>query len=175
MTRILSILIVITLISCGLEQKDDKAETIDLKPFELTVTEWGGAMAGGLQYVLTEKDLKIVFKTELEGRTDKIIFTTELQPDEALKILSNLNIDSLKEYYDNWCISDGSQISVSLNKDNKTKTVHLSNFYHEDIGPAIRLINTLTPEEYEIWYDKEVLIREQKECDEQLKELEELK
>jgi hypothetical protein len=153
------------------EHSPDKAneisipiDAINCKPFELTVYDADYSMAYAIQYVLTDKDLKIIFKGELEGEKDSTLFKTNLQPSETLSKLSNINIDSLKEYYSNPCILDGSQVTVKLNKDNKTKTVHLSNYYQADIGLAIELINSLTPKEYKIWYDKVTLIKDQENC-----------
>jgi len=57
-------------------------------------------------------------------------------------------------------------VLVILKKDNKTKKVQLSNYYHPDIGLAIGLINDLTPKNYKIWYDKERLLKGQNDCDE---------
>ena len=59
---------------------------------------------------------------------------------------------------------DGSQVTVKLNKDHKSKLVHLSNYYQADIGLGIELINSLTPKKYKIWYDKERLRKGQENC-----------
>ncbi|MCW3110354.1 MAG: hypothetical protein JWQ09_4860 [Segetibacter sp.] len=173
MTRLLIILTVLTFVSCGQTNKksgdtnssvDTKNVDLNLKPFELIVYDADYSMAYTLQYILTDKDLKIIFKGELQGEKDSTLFKTTLQPNEALNKLSNINIDSLKESYSNPCIMDGSQVTVKLNKDHKSKTVHLSNYYQTDIGLAIELINSLTPKEYKIWYDKAKLLEDQENC-----------
>ena len=166
MTKTLKILIIITLTSCGQNRKDnaEKTKNARLTPFNLTVTDYDYSRAYGLKYVLTEKDLKIIFKGELEGEKDTVIFSTDLPPNETLKMLADLNLDSLKESYDNPCIEDGSQISVDFQKENKTKQIHLSNYYQKDIGLAIELINGLTPEKHRIWYDKDELLQDQRDC-----------
>jgi hypothetical protein len=164
-------LTILTFASCG--QPADKSNEANIptdtkylssKPFELTVYDADYSMAYALQYILTDKDLKIIFKGELEGEKDSTLFKTTLQPSETLSKLSNINIDSLQEYYSNPCIMDGSQVTVKLNKDNKTKTIHLSNYYQADIGLAIELINSLTPKKYKIWYDKATLLKDQENC-----------
>jgi hypothetical protein len=168
MNKILYILTITALVSCGSKNQDnvDRPETNDLNPFELTITDYDYSMAYGLQYVLTEKDLKIIFKGELEGEKDTILFSTDLQVNETLRTLANLDLDNLKGHYNNPCIDDGSQISVDFKKDNKTKAVYLSNYYQKDIGIAIELINGLTPKKYKIWYDKNELLQDQKDCEE---------
>jgi len=70
----------------------------------------------------------------------------------------------LKEDYANLCIDDGSQITVTLKKDGKKKSVRLSNYYHDDIGKIIYLVNSLVPEKYKVWYDKQRLIDDYARC-----------
>jgi hypothetical protein len=159
MTRIITILIIFIFASCGQTYENNK-----IKPFEIVVYNSDYSMAYSHKYVLTEKDLKIIYKSEIEGEKDSTVFKTDLKPNENLVKLSEINIDSLKAYYSNPCIADGSQIFIKLSKDNKTKTVQLSNYYLAEIGLAIELINDLTPEKYRIRYDKATLLEEQKNC-----------
>lgn len=166
MNRILIILITIGLGSCAAKEESyGTIEQVQTKPFEIRVTDSDYSMAYGLEYVLTEKDLKIIFKGGLEGEKDSLIYSSKLGANESLNTLSELSIDSLKEYYSNPCINDGSQITVELKKENMSKTVHLSNYYHHEIGLAIEQINKLAPEKYRIWYDKERLLKDQNNCD----------
>jgi len=87
-----------------------------------------------------------------------------LETDETLVKLSNINIDSLKKYYSNPCIRDGSQVIIKITKGRKSKVIQLDNYYQPDIGLAIELINSLVPEKYKIWYDKATLIRDLEKC-----------
>lgn len=165
MNKFLIILIAIGLGACSTKDKSNITnDQVQTKPFEIRVTDSDYSMAYGLEYVLTDKDLKIIFKGELESEKDSLIFSSGLEPNESLKALSELSIDSLQKYYSNPCIDDGSQITVELKKENKSKTVHLSNYYHNKIGLVIEQINKLVPEKYKIWYDKESLLKDQKNC-----------
>lgn len=168
MEKMLTVLIIINLISCGQYNKDSASQLKNnqLTPFQLSITDTDYSLAYGLQYVLTEKDLSIIFKGEIEGEKDTVLFLTDLQPTEKLMNVSNLNLESLNDYYANPCIDDGSQISVNFKKDNKFKQIHLSNYYQQDIGLAIEFINGLIPEKYEIWYKKDKLLQNQKDCEE---------
>ncbi len=130
----------------------------------MTVYDADYSMAYVFQYILTDKNLEIIFKGELEGEKDSTLFKIDLQPNETLNKLSNINLDGLQKRYSNPCMMDGSQVTVKLSKDNKTKTVHLSNYYQADIGLAIELINSLTPKKYKIWYDKTTLLKDQENC-----------
>ncbi len=167
MKRLFFILMASILISCGtgVNVKSPSNNTaLKLKPFKLIVYNANYSMAYAVQYVLTNKSLEIIFKGQLEKERDSVLFKTSLQANETLEKLSNINIGSLQEYYSNPCIRDGSQITVKLKKGFKSKMVHLSNYYQPDIGLAIELINGLVPKEYQIWYDKEELIKDMKNC-----------
>ena len=173
MTRLITILILLIFVSCR-QANEKSADTIIaldtnymdqiLKPFQLTLKNTDYSMASILQYVLTDKDFKIIFKGVLEGEKDSILFRTEIKSSKSLVKLSNINLDSLQSDYSNPCIQDGSQITITISKDNKSKTVHLSNYFQPDIGYAIEHINSLTPKKYQIWYDKVKLIRDQEMC-----------
>lgn len=133
-------------------------------PFEIVVYDSDYSMAITYQYVLTNNAVKIVHKAELVGEKDSVLFQAKFNPDTVLKVVSCINIDSLKERYTNICVNDGSQITVVISKGGSTKSVHLSNYYRADIAAIIQLINTVVPEEYYIWYDKDDLIERMKNC-----------
>lgn len=91
-------------------------------------------MAYSVQTSLTEKQITIIYKSGLEGGKDTILFSKSFQPSDTLQQISDLNINCLKKYYSNPCIKDGSQITIAFQKDNQRKSVHLSNYYQEDVG-----------------------------------------
>jgi len=136
----------------------------DIKPFKLTVLNSNYSLGYATKYVLTEQNLQITCKRESKNENDSTLFTVELVPSYALQKVSTINTNSLQEYYANPCIKDGSQLTVIFEKDHKSKTIQLSNFYQADIGQAIEFINSLTSEEYKIWYDKARLLKAQEDC-----------
>ncbi|TAH24789.1 MAG: hypothetical protein EAZ07_08725 [Cytophagales bacterium] len=177
MTRTLTILSFLSLASCGQVENKPADSTISsdnseikLIPFELTVEEADYSMSHTLIYVLTEKDLKIISRSDFnivgmqKGENMDTVIEMELKPNAVLQKLSNINLDSLEDGYFNHCIMDGSQITVQQTKGNKSKRIHLSNFYQADIGLLVELINSLTPKEYKIWYDKKELIERLRLC-----------
>ena len=158
----------LTLLSCTDSktngQSNSKFESSTIKPFEATILNSDYSMAYSLLTILTNNQLKIIFKSDLVGEKDSVLFSKSLQPSDTLRQISNINLDSLKEYYSNDCISDGSQVTVTLKKNGKEKSVHLSNFYQDDVGKIIYLINSLVAEKYKVWYDREKLIADYKRC-----------
>jgi len=159
MHRYLTILAILTIASCG--QRVKKSSDMSIMPFELILYDAHYSLGYAHKFVVTNRDLTIIFKGELEGEKDTTLFETDLQPNEALKNLSNISIDDLLENYSNPYIEDGSQITVVLKKNNKTKTIHLSNYYQPDIGFAIEFINGIIPTKYKINYNKERLLKNQ--------------
>ena len=139
-------------------------EKNDIRPFSATVVNSYCAEAYSVVTVLTDKELKVIFKSNLEGAKDTTVFLKNLQPSDTLKKISEINLNQLEDYYSNPCIDDGSQVTITLKKENKTKAVHVSNFYQEEIGRIIYLVNSIIPEKYKVWYDKERLIADYKRC-----------
>lgn len=141
-----------------------KSDSLQPSLFKIIVCKEDFSMAYGLQYILTDKSLEIIFKAGLKDEKDTSLFNMNLKPQVALSELARVNIDSLKSQYSNPCVMDGSQILFYLAKNGKSKTVYLSNYYQADVGLAIQLINQLVPEKYKIWYDKVELLGMQANC-----------
>ncbi|ANE51242.1 hypothetical protein [Flavisolibacter tropicus] len=135
-----------------------------IRPFTAIIVNSFYAEAYSVATVLTDKQLKIIFKSDLEGVKDTIVFLKKLQFSDTLRQISEINLTKLKDYYSNPCIDDGSQVTVVIKKDNSTKTVHVSNFYQEEVGRIIYLVNSIIPEKYKVWYNRERLIADYKRC-----------
>lgn len=146
------------------EQSNNKPGSYSIEPFEATILNSDYSMAYSVLTILTKSELRIVFKGGLVGEKDSVLFYKSIQPSDTLQEISNIHIDSLKEYYSNNCIDDGSQVTVTFKKNGKEKSIHLSNFYQEDVGKIIYLINSLVADKYKVWYDKEKLIADYKRC-----------
>ena len=114
--------------------------------------------------VLTEKKLKIIFASSKDEMKDSTFFEKNLQFSDTLQQIANIDLENLQNNYTNPCVDDGSQITLSIKKDGETKGVHLSNYYQDDIGKIIYLVNSIVPEKYRIWYDKKMLLNQYKEC-----------
>ncbi|WP_430966673.1 hypothetical protein [Spongiimicrobium sp. 2-473A-2-J] len=166
MNRSLLVIVIISLISCGRDKKQANASTAEkeIEPFELTVTNFDYSLAYGIAYRITHKDLRIIFKGELEGEKDTTLYESRLKKSAPLKNVGKIEFDKLNDRYLNPCIADGSQINVRFQKGENIKSVHLSNYYQEDIGKVIYLINQLVPSKYQIHYDKKELHEDLKKC-----------
>lgn len=146
--------------SCEHTKKRTSVVTTEnvIEPFELTVINFDYSLAYGIAYKISNEDLQIIFKGELEGEKDTTLFQTKLESSPQLKNLGTIAFyNNLNDSYSNPCIADGSQINVRFVKGEIKKSIHLSNYYQEDIGKIIDLINRIVPSKYQIHYDQNKL------------------
>ncbi len=137
-----------------------------IEPFELSVADYNYSLAYSVLYNLTNEKLTITFRGEIENEKDSALYSTTDLPKSEIRKLSEINIDSLNVLYSNKCIDDGDIKSFSFNKNGISKTIHLENYYHAELSPAIEIINGIVPEKYKMYFDKEDLILEMEECGE---------
>ena len=141
-----------------------KAVRMNHKPFKLTIANADYSMALMYHFILTEHRFEIIFKGGVEGEKDSTVFKLDVIPDSILKKLTTIDISHLEEKYVNPCISDGSQLKVTWDTKDYSKTIRLSNYYQPDIALLIEMVNSLAPEKYRIWYDKERLLKDFEKC-----------
>jgi hypothetical protein len=106
---------------------------------------------------LTDKELKIFDQTGMGEMKDSLLFSQSLSPSDTLFKISKVNFDNLKYSYMNPCVENKSEFSVNITKNGKSKRVFLGNYYQQDVGNFVTLVNKLVPEKYRVWYDKERL------------------
>ena len=129
-----------------------------VKPFKATIFDIDYSLGGSNQYIITEKDITILHRPGFIGAKDTIIYYKVLYPTETLMRISETYLDSLKERYVNSMPKDGTQILVKFKKQDKEKTISISNFYHPTIGQLIGLVNNLIPHKLKISYRKESMV-----------------
>jgi hypothetical protein len=132
--------------------------------FELRILNSDYSLGLFVLTVLTNNKLTISISSGRVEERDSILFTEALQPSAALRELGEINLDGLKKSYSNDCMEDGLQMTISLKKDRKRKSVHVGNYYQEEIGKVILLVNSVIPGKYRIWYDKDKLTADYKRC-----------
>jgi hypothetical protein len=99
---------------------------------------------------------------------DSVYFKKALnQKERALlaNVGQRIEVDTLENSYTNFCIIDGLILSFIFESAKFSKDVTVSNYYNESIGFAVEFINKVSPEKYQLWYDKKVLLKQQSECD----------
>jgi hypothetical protein len=132
--------------------------------FQIKVRNSDYSMGDNWIYVLTERDLKIIYREDVVGSKDTVLFTKTLAGSDTLRKISRIDFSQLHGSYSNSCMSDGSQITVQVIKGSDTTAAHLANYYRAEVGQLIALLNSLAPDKYRIWYEKKALIALEKEC-----------
>jgi hypothetical protein len=89
---------------------------------------------------------------------------TKAEKELFSKIEKRIELNNLKESYNNFCIIDGMILSFSFESSKFSKDVTVSNYYNETIAFVIELVNKMTPKKYKLWYDKKVLLKQQNDC-----------
>ncbi len=134
-----------------------------IKEFEITISQFTFPMNSFIA-TFNKDQLVISKKVGAKREKDTILLELKLNLTDTLKLISEINLANLKNNYVNNCIHGGSQINVVLKKDSDIKSVWLENYYQDDIGTIIYFVNSLVPSKYKIWYDKEQLISDYKNC-----------
>ncbi len=125
--------------------------------FEVTIVDDDYSLAYAIVIVLTNKKLDVIYKGGIVGEKDSLLFSRSVYSSDTLRQIKTINLQKLKGYYSSKFGNDGSQVTVTMKKNNVSKTIHLDNYYQQDIGRIIYLINSLVPDKYKVWYDKKKL------------------
>ena len=126
-----------------------------IEPFELSIADYNYSLAYSILYKLSNENLTILFRGELENEKDSILYSTNDLPKRKIRKLANIKIDSLSIFYSNNCVRDGDVKSFYFKKGGVSKKVQLNNYYHKDLSPTIEIINEIVPEKYRMNYNVE--------------------
>ncbi len=87
-----------------------------------------------------------------------------LSAGEIQKIITTLRaVDSLESVF-NFCIIDGLRFYFSCSIDTIEYNAWVGNAYDPVIYLFVDILNKNVPEKFQIWYDKDQMIREEKRC-----------
>jgi hypothetical protein len=75
-----------------------------------------------------------------------------------------MDFSGLNENYSSDCIDDGTRLDLHINRGGLKQHVHVANYYLSTIVPIVDYINSLTPLQYNIWYDKKELVKRMQDC-----------
>ncbi len=137
--------------------------------FEVSIYDSDYSLAYSKIYHISDNELKVYFSGSLKEDKENTLFVRKMTPTQIGRIhrlIDGLALGDISDSYSNDCVEDGSQISIRLRIEDSNKSIHLSNYYLEDVAGIIQFVNTLTPSEHKILYEKDELIASQEECDE---------
>jgi len=79
-----------------------------------------------------------------------------------------MSLGSLEQLYFNECIIDGLEFELIVKHRQSKLNTFIQNYYHPSVATIIEIINSLAPEKHEIWYEKEELIKDFEDCEQNL-------
>jgi hypothetical protein len=109
---------------------------------------------GTTTYLLTETSIKVK-KTYFGDTTSKTIYSKKIKNSQSLILtLSKIEIDTLKDYYFNYCImiTSGDEYFLDFRHNSKKKSISLHHYYLTQLEDIIQIINSNLPNKYRFQY-----------------------
>ncbi len=127
------------------------------KQFKITIGTYNHAerVFGGTMYYNISDSLLQVLNIPLFDTVVKVVFSKSLSDGEETMIKTSVrNLDSLKDFYFNYCImpTSGDEFSVRFENDSGPKSIWLHHYYLEQIKELVESMNVNLPKEYKIKY-----------------------
>jgi len=127
------------------------------RAFRLTFTTFNHAeriFNGTTSYVLTNFSIKIrkTFFGETKGKT---VYSKRFPKTQQLfSNISRMELDSLKDFYFNYCImpASGDQYFLNYSDNLTTKKISLHHYYLKQLDEVIQIINSNVPKKYRFQY-----------------------
>lgn len=126
--------------------------------FELRITYCShtpGLFTGLNLYVRTNSDLEIYQYVGSPGQPRRLVFHKKIARQSlATREFSHLNLDSLKDKYDNPCLlfAPGEEYGVTFNSNGLQKMISLHHYYLDRIQHIIELVNGDLPDTLKLRY-----------------------
>lgn len=150
-----------------------QASSQETSKFEFWISSLDKAGYDRVTYHVTENEITVkdgpydFIYFAKNYKSDRVVFKTKLnslQKDTLCKIGLVIYNDSLKSQYDNLCIIGGMILSFDFEWGKKQKNTTISNYYLSSMAPFVDFVNKNVPEKYKIYFDKEELQKEMKDC-----------
>lgn len=105
-------------------------------------------------YLLTESSIKVT-KMYFGDTTSTTVYSKKIKRNQPLiSALNKIEVDSLKDYYFNYCIimTSGDEYSLDFIKNSTKKSINLHHYYLKQLDDVIQLINSNLPSKYRFQY-----------------------
>ena len=105
-------------------------------------------------YLLTESSIKVK-KLYWAQDKSKIIYSKKFKnSDSLLNDILRIKLDSLKDFYVNWCVmpTSGNEYYLEFKNDSTSLETHLHHYYLRQINDIAKIINSNLPKKYRLIY-----------------------
>lgn len=109
---------------------------------------------GTTTYILTESSIKVT-KTYFGDTTSKTVYSKKIKNNQSLVLaLDKIEMDSLKDYYFNYCvmITSGDEYFLDFIRNSTKKSISLHHYYLKQLDDIIGIINSNLPSKYQFLY-----------------------
>lgn len=157
MTYIFTILLMIcSLIACG-EESNLKESSKPNSNFSLSISTYNHSeqIFDGITTYNLSKDTLTIHKTFMFSDNDTLLFSKKLDKN-SLEEIEKIGLDSLKNFYFNYCImpTSGNEYFISKTIDTVTKKISLHHYYNEQIERLVNELNKNIPIKLQLNYLK---------------------
>jgi hypothetical protein len=141
----------------GQTQSSKKGLTDSDHSFNLSFTTFNHAewlFNGSTTYLLTDTSVKVM-NTAFGEKNSRTIFSKTLSASENPAItVYNYRLDTLKDFYFNYCVimTSGDEYFLDVKSSTIKKQIRLHHYYLKQLDDIIQLINSHLPEEYQFSY-----------------------
>ena len=152
---------------CPQESGEPSRSEVTTSPFQLSLRDTDYSMARTRIYHLTNDQLSITVGG-LQRDRDSVVFKHEFDTEEKARVgrlLDTIDFEGLKDRYSNDCMDDGSQIRLDFKRATLERSIHLSNYYLEEVAGIVEFANSIAPKQLDIWYDRERLLKAFARCE----------
>jgi len=124
--------------------------------FSLTFSMFNHAewlMEGQTACELTDKQIRIL-NTSFGDKKGKEIFSKKLDGRNFIDTILKLRLDTLKDYYTNWCVmtTSGDEYFLNVSSSKVKKQISLHHYYLKQLDDIIQLINANLPKKHQFRY-----------------------
>jgi hypothetical protein len=144
----------------GLAQLAPKSDSSKYSPttstFSLTFSMFNHAerlMEGQTTYELTDTQLRIS-NTSFGEKKGKEIFSKKIANNRLSHTIQKLRLDTLKDFYTNWCVmtTSGNEYCLKFSSPQLTKKISLHHYYLKQLDDIIQFINANLPKRHQFQY-----------------------
>jgi hypothetical protein len=159
MTTKTTYILTILILTCGLiscEQNTASQEPIKSKSnFSLSITTYNHAeqLFNGITTYDLKNDTFKIHRSFMFSDKDTILLS-KIIDNNSIDQIKNIRLDSLKDFYFNYCImaTSGNEYFISTTIDTVNKEISLHHYYNEQIERLINELNKNIPDNFKLDY-----------------------
>lgn len=116
--------------------------------YSISLWDYNYSMAYTMYYHIDNKSLIIKNISGINNEKDTILVERKLNENERnlfFAFFDSFDIDTLKNEYTNPLVEDGNRKKITIQLNQKTKTIGIANSYQKDLDSLVNLMNRLIP------------------------------